>query len=52
VSHEDAQRVKNGAACRVGGVSDGKYRIYDPESKFLALGEGIGGALRVVKSFF
>ncbi|MCL2401002.1 MAG: tRNA pseudouridine(55) synthase TruB [Oscillospiraceae bacterium] len=52
VNPEDTQRIKNGAACRVDGVPDGKHRIYNPDGEFLALGEGIGGALRVIKSFF
>jgi len=49
---QDAQRIKNGAACRVDDVPDGKVRIYGPEGEFLALGEGRAGRLAVVKSFF
>lgn len=43
--------------CRNGGVFSapcppGRYRLYDPDGEFLALGQGDGSQMKTIKSFF
>jgi tRNA pseudouridine55 synthase len=47
----EESRLRNGASVSLGGIEDGRYRVYGQSGEFLALVEADKGALKIIKSF-
>jgi tRNA pseudouridine55 synthase len=48
----ETRRIKNGAPCRADNLSNGRYRFYGPDNKFLLLGNVVNSSIMPIKSFF
>jgi hypothetical protein len=52
LSYEETHRCKNGALCRYGKISEGKYRFYGPDNEFILLGNVVNGEIVSPTYFF
>ncbi len=52
VGAEAERRLRIGAEIRLGGLADGRYRVYGESGDFLAFSEAENGVLRAIKSFY
>ena len=52
LNDEDAKKCKHGSLNCIEGSPDGKFRFYDPDGVFMALGEVKSGKVKIIKSFY
>jgi tRNA pseudouridine55 synthase len=52
LSVAEARKCRNGAACHLKDIANGRYRFYGPDSEFLLLGEIVNCEIKVIKGFF